>query len=633
MSNFYNSEPPTGGKVILKTSAGDFDIELWPKEAPKATRNFVQLCLEGYYDECIFFRVLENFIAQTGDPTNTGSGGESVYGEPFKDEFHSRLRFIHRGLVACANENRPHTNGSQFFITLDSSPQLDRKNTIFGTITGQSIYNLSHLSELETDGDDRPKHPPVITGAEVIWNPFEDIVPRTTPEEKRAAAAAKRAAELAAAKQERGQRRAQKALLSFGEEEEGSDAEDDGAPATDHAPAAVRQAGASMRSAHDIISDARLLRDDTEEARAQEAREAAVDVERRRAQTAVRDALSRKKVDQPEQEPQPPAAGTGEDDHLEDFSARMRSAAVAKRKAMEPSPLAEAKRRAVSPSGADKPVNGAASGSEEDDDDDQDDESEGEERMGLAAQHRERALASLDTRPAAIRPSTQASAQDTSLMTEYQKRIAALKQQKKLTASSQDDVRQKLAAFKEKLYARQAAAAKQALQPGAAAGHEADQNTKAAAGKGRNEEAYAGKVREDIDHEMLKPAAWRADNYLEGDDEADQADIASLVQGGVRFAKIPAANDHMARTEHVDDYSVYDPKARGAPQEQQARPQGHWRDNRQGQDRGRGQEPAPRDPPTIAITKIMIAAGRRVEGVGMTMVEGLGGSGAEQRVG
>lgn len=63
-------------------------------------------------------------------------------------------------------------------------------------------------------------------------------------------------------------------------------------------------------------------------------------------------------------------------------------------------------------------------------------------------------------------------------------------------------------------------------------------------------------MREDIDHEMLKPAAWRADAYLEGDDDADTADLGALVRGGIKFSKEPAANDHMARREAVDDYSV-----------------------------------------------------------------------------
>jgi cyclophilin family peptidyl-prolyl cis-trans isomerase len=57
---------------------------LWSKECPKASRNFIQLCLEGYYDGTIFHRIIKDFIAQGGDPTGTGQGGESIYGEPFK---------------------------------------------------------------------------------------------------------------------------------------------------------------------------------------------------------------------------------------------------------------------------------------------------------------------------------------------------------------------------------------------------------------------------------------------------------------------------------------------------------------------------------------------------------------------
>ena len=62
----------------------------------QAVRNFVQLCLEGYYDGCVFHRLLKDFLIQTGDPTGTGGGGESIYDRPFKDEFHSRLNFAHR---------------------------------------------------------------------------------------------------------------------------------------------------------------------------------------------------------------------------------------------------------------------------------------------------------------------------------------------------------------------------------------------------------------------------------------------------------------------------------------------------------------------------------------------------------
>lgn len=78
----------------MKTTVGDIDVELWSKETPKTCRNFIQLCLEGYYDNTIFHRVVKGFIVQGGDPKGDGTGGESIYGEPFKDEFHQRLRLI-----------------------------------------------------------------------------------------------------------------------------------------------------------------------------------------------------------------------------------------------------------------------------------------------------------------------------------------------------------------------------------------------------------------------------------------------------------------------------------------------------------------------------------------------------------
>ncbi|CAI7907982.1 unnamed protein product [Closterium sp. NIES-54] len=181
MSSIYVLEPPTQGKVVVTTTLGDLDIELWPREAPKAVRNFVQLCLEGYYDRTIFHRIITGFMVQGGDPTGSGTGGESIYGEPFKDEFHSRLRFSHRGLVACANAGAPHSNGSQWFFTLDRCDWLDKKHTIFGKITGDTIFNAVRLGEVDTDDNDRPFEPPSIISVEVIWNPFEDIVPRTLP--------------------------------------------------------------------------------------------------------------------------------------------------------------------------------------------------------------------------------------------------------------------------------------------------------------------------------------------------------------------------------------------------------------------------------------------------------------------
>ncbi|KAI4816825.1 hypothetical protein KUCAC02_009129 [Chaenocephalus aceratus] len=184
MSNIYIQEPPSNGKVLLKTTAGDIDIELWSKEAPKACRNFVQLCMEGYYDGTMFHRVVREFIVQGGDPTGTGTGGESVYGRPFKDEFHSRMRFNRRGLVAMANAG-PHDNGSQFFFTLGRADELNNKHTIFGKVTGDTVYNMLRLAEVECDADERPLNPHKIKITEVLHSPFDDIIPRETRKSKK----------------------------------------------------------------------------------------------------------------------------------------------------------------------------------------------------------------------------------------------------------------------------------------------------------------------------------------------------------------------------------------------------------------------------------------------------------------
>ena len=90
--------------------------------------------MEGYYDNTVFHRLIKGFMVQGGDPTGTGQGGESIYGQAFNDEFHSRLKFSHRGLLAMANCGEANDNASQFFLTLDACSWLDKKHTIFGTI-------------------------------------------------------------------------------------------------------------------------------------------------------------------------------------------------------------------------------------------------------------------------------------------------------------------------------------------------------------------------------------------------------------------------------------------------------------------------------------------------------------------
>ena len=130
MSATYNLEPNPTAKVLLHTTRGDLEIELFAKQTPITSRNFLQLCLDGYYDNTVFHRLVKGFIIQGGDPTGTGQGGESSYdGEPFADEFHSRLKYTRRGLLGMANTGKKDDNGSQFFFTLAATPELQEKNT------------------------------------------------------------------------------------------------------------------------------------------------------------------------------------------------------------------------------------------------------------------------------------------------------------------------------------------------------------------------------------------------------------------------------------------------------------------------------------------------------------------------
>lgn len=181
MSAIYHKEPPTSGKVLLKTTYGAVEVELWPKEAPLACRNFVKHCLDGYFDSCCFFRVIPGFMVQTGDPEkNTGQGGASIWGKDFKDEFHSRLCWNHRGLVGMANSKVPNSNRSQFFFSLGACEWLNRKNTIFGKVTGDTIFNLMRLGEVALEeGTEKPIDECQILHTEVLINPFDDIVPRS----------------------------------------------------------------------------------------------------------------------------------------------------------------------------------------------------------------------------------------------------------------------------------------------------------------------------------------------------------------------------------------------------------------------------------------------------------------------
>ncbi len=117
MSQFpqLDLENAKGPKAVIKTNRGDITVQLFPEQAPKTVKNFVELAKKGYYDGVIFHRVIPDFMIQGGDPTGTGTGGENIWGtEGFEDEFNANLLNI-RGSVAMANRGK-NTNGSQFFI-------------------------------------------------------------------------------------------------------------------------------------------------------------------------------------------------------------------------------------------------------------------------------------------------------------------------------------------------------------------------------------------------------------------------------------------------------------------------------------------------------------------------------------
>lgn len=123
-------KPDSEYLAVIETNRGAITMELLPEAAPATVNNFVFLALHRYYDGIVFHRVIEGFMAQTGDPTGSGTGGP---GYTFADEFGSGLSHDGKGVVSMANAG-PGTNGSQFFITFDATPWLDNGHTIFGRV-------------------------------------------------------------------------------------------------------------------------------------------------------------------------------------------------------------------------------------------------------------------------------------------------------------------------------------------------------------------------------------------------------------------------------------------------------------------------------------------------------------------
>lgn len=142
--------------VTIKTLKGDINLVLFPEKSPLTVANFINLIQQKYYDGVIFHRVIEDFIAQGGDPTGTGTGGP---GYRFEDETDNGLKFNKAGKLAMANAG-PGTNGSQFFITTVPTDWLDGNHTIFGEVVSKddldvvkNLYNGDKMIEVTVSGD------------------------------------------------------------------------------------------------------------------------------------------------------------------------------------------------------------------------------------------------------------------------------------------------------------------------------------------------------------------------------------------------------------------------------------------------------------------------------------------------
>lgn len=177
--------------AIIKTNRGEIKVALFPEKAPKTVKNFIELSKKGYYDGVIFHRVIPDFMVQGGDPTGTGMGGESIYGEKFEDEF-SKDVFNLRGALSMANAG-PNTNGSQFFIVQNQNvpanmmdqlegagfpteiieayknggtPWLDFRHTVFGHVM-EGMEVVDEMASVQRDPQDRPLYDITIDGIEI----------------------------------------------------------------------------------------------------------------------------------------------------------------------------------------------------------------------------------------------------------------------------------------------------------------------------------------------------------------------------------------------------------------------------------------------------------------------------------
>ncbi|GMH10688.1 hypothetical protein Nepgr_012529 [Nepenthes gracilis] len=182
--------------VMVVTSLGDIVIDLHTDRCPLTSKNFLKLCKIKYYNGCLFYTVQKDFTAQTGDPTGTGTGGDSVYkflyGDQarfFSDEIHLDLKHAKLGTVAMASAGE-NLNASQFYITLrDDLDYLDGKDTVFGEVA-EGHETLMRINEAYVDENGRPYKNIRIKHTYVLDDPFDDppqlaaLIPDASPEGK-----------------------------------------------------------------------------------------------------------------------------------------------------------------------------------------------------------------------------------------------------------------------------------------------------------------------------------------------------------------------------------------------------------------------------------------------------------------
>jgi len=166
--------------VVIETTQGDLTVDLFLKDRPKTCMNFLKLCKTKAYNLNLFHTVQSDFIAQTGDPSGTGRGGESIfcqlYGEQakyYEAETHPRIKHTKQGLISMVNCGE-NVLGSQFFITLGTNlDSLDGEHCVFGEVVeGDEVINK--LNNTITDTEGRPYQDVRITHTVVLHDPYDD---------------------------------------------------------------------------------------------------------------------------------------------------------------------------------------------------------------------------------------------------------------------------------------------------------------------------------------------------------------------------------------------------------------------------------------------------------------------------